>query len=110
MWRILHDCAGGPCFGGAFLMSVRHYLVISDCLPPPFTHCTGQALRRASLKKPVTASTITTTIAPAGASTVPRRASLYRASPSGFKTFSFVKEASFLENVRFMCYYSCLFI
>ena len=102
MWRILHDCAGCPCFGGAFLMSVRHYLVISDCLPPPFTHCTGQALRRASLKKPFTASTITTTIA--------RRASLYGASPSGFKTFSFVKEASFLENVRFMCYYSCLFI
>jgi len=62
------------------------------------------------LKKPVAASTITTTIAPAGASTVLRRASLYRANPSGFKTFSFVKEASFLENVRFMCCYIIIFL
>lgn len=79
-------------------------LIIADCLPTTIQNCTGQALRRASLKKPVTFSTIATTIAPSNVSTSPRRASLYRANPAGFKTFSFVKEASFMENVRFMRY------
>lgn len=78
--------------------------VLTDYLPQlPLKRYTGQLLRRTLLKKPATANIITTNTAPTGANTGPRRASLYHANASGFKTFSFVKETDVLKNVRFMC-------